>query len=85
MAIANAQFSQWQARFRNLAMEAYTARELRSKPDTANFDHWRAQQRESFSRYGRAIPPPTGPLEREERASLRRTGFRWLPAFVARL
>ena len=63
MAIANAQFSQWQARFRNLAMEAYTARELRSKPDTANFDRWRAQQRDLFRDMVGQYPPPTGPLE----------------------
>ncbi|HUQ95758.1 MAG TPA: prolyl oligopeptidase family serine peptidase [Bryobacteraceae bacterium] len=40
-AIANAQFSQWQARYRNLAMEAYGERDRRWRPDTSSAANYR--------------------------------------------
>ena len=50
-AIANAQFAQWQARYRNLAMEAYAERDRRWKPDTSstsNFQRWSQPLKELF-------------------------------------
>jgi len=40
--IANAQFSQWQARYRNLAMEAYAEREKLWRPDTSSAGNYRS-------------------------------------------
>lgn len=52
-AISNAQFSQWQARYRNLAMEAYAARDRPSS--SAKYDLFL----DTVGRY----PPATGALE----------------------
>ena len=62
-AIANAQFSQWQARYRNLAMEAYAERDRRWRPDTTsviNYQQWSKPLRELyFDTIGR-YPAPSG-------------------------
>ncbi len=54
-AIANAQFSQWQARYRNLAIEAYAARDQSRRSSKANLDLFL----DTVGRY----PPPSGALE----------------------
>jgi len=66
LAIANAQFAQWQARYRNLAMEAYAFRDSHWQPDTsslANFQRWSAQRREAFLDAIGRYPAPNGPLD----------------------
>lgn len=65
-AIANAQFSQWQARYRNLAMEAYADRGRRWRPDTssvANYEKWSRQAHEIFLDTVGRFPSPSGPME----------------------
>ena len=77
-AIANAQFSQWQARFRNLAMEAYAARDARP-PDTsslAGFERWRARQHERFLDIVGRYPAATGPLSPRSALIYDEPGFR---------
>jgi cephalosporin-C deacetylase-like acetyl esterase len=66
LAIANAQFSQWQARYRNLAMEAYAERDLHAQPDTsspANYQRWRTRRHQIFLDVIGRYPEATGPLE----------------------
>ena len=65
-AIANAQFSQWQARYRNLAMEAYAYRDSRWHPDTsslANYERWSNRKREVFLDTIGHYPAPSGPFK----------------------
>lgn len=65
-AIANAQFSQWQARYRNLAMEAYAVRERQWQPDTSsleNYQQWTTPLREAYLDMVGRYPAPDGPLE----------------------
>jgi dienelactone hydrolase len=66
LSIANAQFAQWQARYRNLAMESYASRESRFRPDTSslsNFERWRTREYEVFLDTIGRYPPPNGALE----------------------
>ena len=64
--IANAQFTQWQARFRNLAVEAYAARESAWQPDTTsaeNYQRWEKPRLDGyFDTVGR-YPDAAGPIE----------------------
>jgi dienelactone hydrolase len=66
LAIANAQFSQWQARYRNLAMEAYAFRDSLPQPDTSSlpdFERWRAKKYELFLDVIGRYPAAEGPLD----------------------
>ena len=64
--IANAQFSGWQAWYRNAALEAYATREAAWLPDTstiANYRKWAQPKLEEYlDRIGR-YPKADGPLE----------------------
>jgi dienelactone hydrolase len=64
--IANARFTQWQARYRNLAMEAYAKREAEWKPDTRSaesYSEWVKPRLDAyFDTVGR-YPDPSGPVE----------------------
>jgi len=65
LAIANAQFAQWQARFRNLAMEAYARRGAATEPDTSSaegFEEWRARRYEVYLDTTGRYPAAAGPL-----------------------
>jgi dienelactone hydrolase len=65
-AIANAQFSQWQARYRNLAMEAYAERDRLWRPDTssvATYASWSKGAYESFLDIVGHYPAPSGSLD----------------------
>ncbi len=64
-AISNAQFSQWQARYRNLALEAYAARDRRWQPDTSSPDNYRRWSKEKYDLFLDTVgryPPATGAL-----------------------
>lgn len=66
LAIANAQFAEWQARYRNLAMEAYAFRDSHWQPDTsslANYQRWSSQRREVFLDTIGRYPAPTGRID----------------------
>ena len=64
--IANAQFSGWQAWYRNSALEAYATREAAWQPDTSsieNFRRWaKPKMEEYWDRIGR-YPAGAGPLD----------------------
>ncbi|HZT33225.1 MAG TPA: prolyl oligopeptidase family serine peptidase [Bryobacteraceae bacterium] len=65
-AIANAQFSAWQARYRNLAMEAYAGRDARWPLDTTSIEAYRRSVQPKLEAYLDMIgryPAPSGPLE----------------------
>lgn len=65
-AVATGQFSQWQARFRNLAMEAYAARDQRWQPDLSSlaaYQHWTKEKYELFLDTVGRYPPAAGPLD----------------------
>jgi len=65
-AIANAQFSQWQARYRNIAIEAYAERDRKWQPDTsslANYRKWSQSARERYLDLIGRFPAPAGALE----------------------
>lgn len=49
--IANAQFSQWQARYRNLAIEAYAVRETAWQPDTSSIEQYRVWAKPKLEQY----------------------------------
>ncbi|HWB97389.1 MAG TPA: dienelactone hydrolase family protein [Bryobacteraceae bacterium] len=78
-AIANAQFSQWQARYRNLAMQAYAARDQRWQPDTSSIDRYRRWSKAKYEAFldivGR-YPAPAGPLEPKSVQIYDEPGFR---------
>ena len=65
-AIANAQFSQWQAYFKNLAMEAYAVRASVWDIDFSSLQNYRRSVKPQLDAYfdmiGR-LPETTGPLE----------------------
>ncbi|PYV23149.1 MAG: hypothetical protein DMG27_16440 [Acidobacteria bacterium] len=65
-AIANAQFSEWQAYFKNLAMEAYAVRTAAWRPDFSSLQNYRRSVQPNLDAYfdmiGR-LPETTGPLE----------------------
>lgn len=64
--IANAQFAQWQARFRNLAMEAYTTREAAWRTEAASaeeFERWVQPKREAYFDLTGRYPASSGPLD----------------------
>lgn len=64
--IANAQFTQWQARFRNLAMEAYAVRESAWQPDTSSAENYRQWAKPRLDGYFDTVgryPDATGPIE----------------------
>jgi dienelactone hydrolase len=63
--IANAQFSQWQAFFRNMALEAADSLETRWQPDyssPAAYERSLAAKREAYFDLIGHYPPPVGPL-----------------------
>ena len=65
-AIANAQFSGWQARYRNLAIEAYAERDEKWHPDTSTEARYHESMRPALERYLDMIgryPPATGALD----------------------
>ncbi|HUQ93016.1 MAG TPA: dienelactone hydrolase family protein [Bryobacteraceae bacterium] len=64
--IANAQFTQWQARYRNLAMEAYAKREAEWKPDTRSAESYREWVKPRLDAYFDTVgryPDPSGAVE----------------------
>jgi dienelactone hydrolase len=64
--IANAQFTQWQARYRNLAMEAYAQREAAWQPDTTSIDNYKEWVKPRLDAYFDAIgryPEPEGQIQ----------------------
>ncbi|MFN0166378.1 MAG: dienelactone hydrolase family protein, partial [Bryobacteraceae bacterium] len=64
--LANAQFSQWQARLRNLALESYSTRELSWKADTSSLDayqRWVRPKVEAFHDSIGRYPEPVGPFD----------------------
>ncbi len=65
-AIANARFSAWQARYRNLALEAYAGRDARWQLDTSSIERYRETVKPKLEAYldmlGR-YPPADGPLD----------------------
>ncbi len=64
--IANAQFTQWQARYRNLAMEAYAARESAWQPDTSSVESYRQWVKPRLDAYFDTVgryPDPSGPVQ----------------------
>jgi dienelactone hydrolase len=66
LSIANAQFAQWQARYRNLAMESYAARDSQFQPDTSslsNYERWRTRKYELFLDTVGRYPPANGALD----------------------
>jgi dienelactone hydrolase len=64
--IANAQFSGWQARYRNAALEAYATREAAWQPDTSSIENFRTwakpKMEEYWDRIGR-YPAGQGSLD----------------------
>jgi dienelactone hydrolase len=64
--IANAQFSQWQARYRNMALESYAIREAAWKADTksiAAYQRWSQPKREDYFDLIGRFPDADGPIE----------------------
>lgn len=64
--IANAQFSQWQARYRNLAIEAYAVRESAWQADTASIERYRIWARPKIEQYFDVVgrfPDATGSFD----------------------
>ncbi len=64
--LANAQFSQWQARLRNLALESYAARERSWKADTRSLDAYQNWVRPKLDAFQDALgryPDPSGPFD----------------------
>src|SRR5260370_22177449 len=64
--IRNAQFTEWQAWYRNLALESYGEREARWKPDTSSIENYRRSIRPQLEAYFDAIghyPQPSGPFD----------------------
>lgn len=64
--IANAQFSQWQARYRNLALEAYATREAAWKADTSSieaYQRWSQPKPEQYFDLIGRYPEPSAALE----------------------
>jgi dienelactone hydrolase len=64
--ISNAQFAQWQARFRNLAMESYAIRETAWRADTSSpeaFARWRKAKQELYLDTTGRFPAPGGSLD----------------------
>ena len=64
--IANAQFTQWQARYRNLALEAYATRDERWKPDTHSLESFARWKRRALEAYWDTIgryPSPGGSMD----------------------
>ncbi len=64
--IRNAQFSQWQARYRNAALESYAVREAAWKPDTSSiaaYEHWSQPKREDYFDLIGRFPDAAGPIE----------------------
>ncbi|MCC6585829.1 MAG: acetylxylan esterase [Bryobacterales bacterium] len=61
--VSNAQFSQWQARFRNLALEAYAYRDQTWQRTKSNFEMWKRQAYERYLDTTGRYPAPTGPLD----------------------
>ena len=88
LAIDNAQFAEWQARYRNLAMEAYAFRDSHWQPDTsslANYQRWSSQRRQVFLDTIGRYPAPTGPMRSTEPSGLRRACVPRLPFVAAAL
>jgi dienelactone hydrolase len=64
--IANAQFSQWQALYRNLAMEAYAARDAAwstAPSSLAEYQRWVEPKRQAYLDVIGRYPDPRGPLQ----------------------
>lgn len=65
-AIANAQFSLWQARYRNLALESYAIREAAWKSGATSIDaweRWARPKREDYLDLTGRYPAPSGPFD----------------------
>jgi len=76
--IANAQFSQWQARFRNLALETYARREeeWRTEATTPDaYQRWVRPKVEAFHDLIGRYPKPYGPFEAESAPLYDEPGF----------
>ncbi len=64
--IANQQFTEWQARFRNLATECYRVRESKWQMDTTSIENYRRSIQPRLQEYRDLLghyPAPTGPLD----------------------
>jgi len=64
--IRNAQFAEWQAWYRNRALESYREREARWRPDTTSIENYRRSIQPQLEAYFDAIgryPRPSGPFE----------------------
>jgi dienelactone hydrolase len=76
--IANAQFTQWQAFFRNKALEASDSLQTRWKPDYSSLSEYEKSIRSKREAYFDLIghyPPTTGPFEAESVQLYNQPGF----------